>query len=538
MNRIGIVGAGTMGSGIALTALLEDVPVVLQDSTPDVRQRAWDYITHHLNRKKKAINIKYLEMTGELEALNGCQLVIEAITEDLSLKQDLFARLDAVCPPPAILATNTSTLSVTAIASAVADRGRVAGLHFFNPAAVMPLVEVVRGAGSSPSTLETLVHLAEKLRKTAVITGDSPGFIVNRVARPWYGEALRLLSEGAATPAQIDFLARNGGGFRMGPFELMDLIGIDVNLAATQAMFEQTYGEPRYRPHWIQAQMVAQKALGRKTGRGFYTYPRQDDETATQQLRKGVSGKAKALVASQSPGKLGALVWAAGSWAPGLAELSQAAGFRLVAPDDLPEAEVLLGVATAGRAEGLRERLISLDAAMPPDLPLLCQCADVTLAEASGWLRHPARLVGFDGMFFSNGSVVTLVANRWLTERVRARVEEFLAWLGRFGVWIADVPGLVLPRLVCMVANEAAFATGEGVADPATLDLAMRLGMNFPRGPLAWAAEIGYAQCSAVLLHLLYEYGEDRYRLAPWLRQQARLSFNRRHDLDSLPPPG
>ena len=230
------------------------------------------YIQSHLERKNKPYNLRNLTLTHRLEELHGCGVVIEAIPEDMGLKCSLIARLDAICPPPAVLATNTSTLPVTAIASAASAPERIAGMHFFNPAPVMPLVEIVRAAGTSAETLQLLHLLAEKIGKSPVQVSDSPGFIVNRIARPFYGEALRLLGEGVATYKQVDQLARLGAGFRMGPFELMDLIGIDVNFAATQSMFDQSFREPRYRPHPVQAQMVQQNHLGRKTGQGFYTY--------------------------------------------------------------------------------------------------------------------------------------------------------------------------------------------------------------------------------------------------------------------------
>ena len=267
---LGVLGAGTMGSGIALTGLLAGLRVVLVDVSPQIREQASAYIRQHLQRKGLEQRAAMLTLSDEAQALSGCQVVVEAIPEDLPLKQATFAELDRLCPPPAVLATNTSTLTVTAIASAAASRFRVAGMHFFNPAPVMPLVEVARGAETSEQAIQTLVELARRLGKTPVVTGDTPGFIVNRVARPFYGEALRLLGEGAASHQQIDLLARLGAGFPLGPFELMDLIGIDVNLAAAQALFAAGHAEPRYRPHRIQEQMVQKGALGRKAGRGFY----------------------------------------------------------------------------------------------------------------------------------------------------------------------------------------------------------------------------------------------------------------------------
>lgn len=508
LNRIGVIGSGTMGSGIALSALYADLHVVLYDISPEMLTQAQGYIEKFLLRKKRAINLQYLTLSGDLTDLAGCGVVIEAAPEKLSLKEELFAKLDELCPPPAILATNTSTLSVTTIAAATETSERVAGMHFFNPAPVLPLVEIIRGARTSQKTIDTLVRLVEKLDKTPVVARDTPGFIVNRVARPFYGEALRLLGEGTATHEQIDRLVRDGSGFRMGPFELMDLIGIDVNYAATQSVYEQTFNEPRYRPHLIQARMVGQKALGRKSGRGFYDY------SGEQQNKSEPSGLAKA----ESPGKTVTIV--EDSWAPGLVELCRQAGYAIHKQANTAG----IGLAAAGRGEDSRGRIEALDRDLPAKAPLICQCADATLAEIASWTEHPERLVGFDGFFLEGSSAITLVAGPGLDEAPKATAVQFFHSLGLQVEWVADSPGLVLPRIVCALANEAAFAVGEGVADGDTIDRAMQLGTNYPFGPLAWAKDTGYAKVVAVLDHLYREYGEERYRVAPPLRRWSRLT--------------
>ncbi len=518
LNTIAVAGAGTMGSGIALAALLAGLRAILYDIDEALLERARDYIEGHLQRKQRAINIKYLSLTSDVSKFQPAGVVIEAIPEDLSLKQELFRRLDQICPPPAILATNTSTLSVTAIAGAVTSPERVAGMHFFNPAPVLPLVEVVRGARSSPATVQSLTDLAKKMGKTPVVAGDTPGFIVNRVARPFYGEALRLLGEGAASHDQIDRLLREAGGFKMGPFELMDLIGIDINFTATQSMYEQTFLEPRYRPHILQARMVQDNALGRKTGRGFYTYDSPGPRTETS----------PEPVSPLAPGST--VLLCEGSWAPGIKELNQEAGLdlRVVQAEESSQAEAtpeaVAGIAVAGRHEGLGQAIRVLDRMLEPGAPLFVQCADITLAEAASYAKHhQQRLVGFDGLFFSNGPAASLVAAPKLAPQVRQAALSYLAGLGKSGVWVQDSPGLVLPRLVCMLANEAAFALGEGVAEAATIDLAMQLGTNYPKGPLEWAAQLGYNRVVTVLEHLHNEYGEERYRISPLLKRWARL---------------
>ena len=280
-ETVGIIGAGTMGRGIAAAAAVAGYDVYLTDSSPDTLQaappRIESELQHAASRGKLSVEDARnaharISIRHSIEELKQSGYIIETVIENLPVKQEIFKTLDQICSPDVILATNTSSLSVTAIASVVRDRGRVIGLHFFNPPLQMKLVEIIAGSGSTEETINRVRQFSKSLGKTAVFVHDTPGFIVNRVARPFYGEALKILGEGIASVEEIDRIVRLEGGFRMGPFELMDLIGIDVNLAVTTSIYEQTYGEPRYRPHLIQQQMVASGKLGRKTGRGFYSY--------------------------------------------------------------------------------------------------------------------------------------------------------------------------------------------------------------------------------------------------------------------------
>lgn len=512
---IGIVGAGTMGSGIALVALYAGRRVILQDVAPAMLEQARSYLEKFLARKGMAGRLADVTFAADLEALAPAGVVIEAAPEDLALKQDLFSRLEAVCAPDAILATNTSTLAVTAIAAAVATPERVAGMHFFNPAPLLPLVEVVRAARTRQETVDALVSLAQQLGKTPVVTRDRPGFIVNRVARPFYGEALRLLGEGVASHEQIDQVVEGGGGFRMGPFRLMDLIGIDVNATAMKSMYEQTFGEPRYRPHWIQIQMMQAGRLGRKSGQGFYDYGEEAEASAPP---------AEFIESNQAEAgaRAGTLYLSEGTFAPGLAELCVRAGYVRAGPS-APDAPPVAGFVVHGREEGLREAVARFEAALPPGVPVFCQCADVTLTEIAGWVNHPERLVGFDGLFFCNGGRATLVAAPFLDGSIRQAAQDIVRSLGRLPLWIPDSPALILPRIVGMLINEAAFAVLEEVADAETVDLAMRLGVNYPRGPLAWGRELGFSRVVRVLDHLREEYGEERYRACTLLRRWAYL---------------
>lgn len=502
IKQIGLVGAGTMGSGIALAALFADLQVRLYDIAPEMLDKARQYIQKFLIRKGKEAALEKLTLATNLEDLAGVEVIIEAASEKLELKREIFGQLDAICPPPAILATNTSTLAVTAIAAATGSPHRMGGMHFFNPAPVLPLVEVARAAQTSDETVQILVALAEQMGKTPVVTSDTPGFIVNRVARPFYLEALRIVGEDTAPHEQVDQVVELGGGFPMGPFRLMDLIGIDINFAAAKSLYEQTFGEPRYRPHQLQLQKLQQNALGRKTGQGFYTY---GADVSTEMVEPP-------LVGPQS----GVVFVSEGEWGPGLAELCLSAGYTL--GDESPLAAFVI----SGR-RGMMTAAPDLDKLLPPDVPLFCQAADTTIHEMMTWLKRPERLVGFDGLFAASGQAVTLVASSLLSNDIRQAAEQFFTGLGRHVVWIADSPSLILPRLVCMLANEAAFAAGEGVAAPETIDLAMKLGVNYPKGPLAWAKELGYGKVVAVLDHLHAEYGEERYRTAPLLRRRARV---------------
>ena len=508
--RLGIAGAGTMGSGIALSALLTNMVVTLYDISPEVLESARSYIVNHLERKNKLVNLSNLTLTTNLADLRGAAIVIEAAPEILSMKEELFAQLDQICPPPAILATNTSTLPVTAIASATHSPQRVAGMHFFNPAPLMPLVEIVQAAQSHPDTIDSLVRLAEILGKTPVIARDTPGFIVNRVARPFYGEALRLLGEQVATYQDIDKLVRLGAGFPMGPFELMDLIGIDINLAATQSIYEQSFREPRFRPHWIQVQMVQQKKLGRKTGHGFYSYETNPLKQKEVTPRLGQhSGKVQV---SQ------------GGWAPGLIDDLAQAGYELVENHSATGNTIQATFICSNSSEEFRQALTDYDRVLPESHPIFCSTVIFTLAEVASWVSHPQRLVGFDGLFLVGRPTATLSTLPVTDPQVASSAQTFLAGLGKTVIWAADSPGMVLPRIISMLANEAAFVIGEGIADAKTIDRAMSLGTNFPYGPLEWASRVGYAQVLDILDHLHAEFHEDRYRAAPLMRRWARLS--------------
>ena len=278
---VAVIGAGTMGSGIAQVIAQHKCDVYLYDVNDTVLRRAVERIKAELKQSVQKGKMTPEEMLAvvdrirpktHLPDISPADFVIEAVVEDLRVKRDLLRRIEEVVKQGVVLATNTSSIPVTAIAAGVKQPSRVVGMHFFNPAHVMKLVEVVRGDRTSDEVLQTTLAFAQHLQKTPIVVKDTPGFVVNRVARPFYGEALRIAGEHLATIEQVDRILKEVGGFSMGPFELMDLIGIDVNLSVTQSMFEQFSGEPRYRPHPFQKQMVDAGKLGRKTNEGFYRY--------------------------------------------------------------------------------------------------------------------------------------------------------------------------------------------------------------------------------------------------------------------------
>jgi 3-hydroxybutyryl-CoA dehydrogenase len=444
---------------------------------------------------RKGADLEALQPAPALADLALCGLVIEAAPESLELKRALFSELAGLVGADAVLATNTSSLSVTAIAAGVPGPERVVGMHFFNPAPVMALLEVVAGDGSGEAALAVARAAGEAMGKRVIDAADGPGFLVNRCNRPFALEALRLVQERLATPELVDRIVRLGGGFRLGPFELMDLVGVDVGLEVSKSFFAQSFGEPRWRPSPLVERLVAAGRLGRKTGRGWYEYaegePRRPEDPPAPELG---GGDGLVIVAGHS------------HLADDLYETGGYAGWKMAMPGEAP-GEVPFLIVDCGAFE-------DDDPLQGGPQVILCEAAPLAALDPDG------TAAGFYAL--PEAGLVELTRSGTTSEAAAAAAESFFASLGRHTEWVADAPGLVLGRIVCQLVNEACFALGEGVGSPRDIDDGMVHGLNHPRGPLAWGDAIGPAEVLGVLLGLHEEYREERYRPAPALLRAVR----------------
>ncbi len=506
-GTIGVAGAGTMGAGIAQLACLSGARTLLHDPDRAALDRGHERIRSQLERgvergrlsaSDAADAAARLEAAPALEDFAACELVIEAAPERLEIKHELFARLsEQVVSDECVLATNTSSLLVTAVASAASRPERVVGMHFFNPPPVMRLLEVVAGELSCESALALARATGEAMGKHVIDAVDGPGFLVNRCNRPFSLEALKLLEERIAGIEEIDRICRLAGGFRMGPFELMDLVGVDTGLDVARSFYEQSFGEPRWRPSPITVRTIAAGRVGRKSGRGYYDY---DDGSGKHRppdpepLAVG-GGDGVVVIAGRS------------ALAAALEHAASDAGWAVATPEEAQELPAPFLILDLDPEE-------ELDAPLQGGPQAIC-CAAGSLAvldpggSAAGFHLLPP---------LEESSLVELTRGPDTAPSAAAATERFFATLGRHTIWVGDAPGLVLGRIVCQVVNEAAFALAQGVGSAEDVDAGMVHGLNYPRGILEWADEIGLDRVLAVLDGLYEERREERYRTSPLLR--------------------
>ncbi|MDF2154592.1 3-hydroxyacyl-CoA dehydrogenase [Vibrio sp. CAU 1672] len=495
IQTVAVIGAGTMGAGIAQVAAQSGYQVVLFDVQPGKAAQTKDDIAVRMEKRvargkmtrdaQQAL-LGALHCSDALGDVAGADLVIEAIVEDLAIKQSLFRDLEAICRDDCLLATNTSSISVTSIASALARPERFVGLHFFNPAPLMKLVEVVRGIATAASVSEAAQAWAQSCDKHAVVTRSIPGFIVNRVARPFYAEGLRALETSVAEVQDIDHLITQAGQFNMGPFELMDLIGHDVNYAVTKSVYDAYYQDKRFLPSLTQKELVEAGYLGRKSGRGFYSY-------ADAATRPAVNLASKRALPQDLPVSLH------GDWR--------------VTPS-LPE---LVGLTTSAGDDGdapFNQPHLNIDGTY------VLLTFGMTASDLSAQLDRP--VVVFDYCQDYGSSEVIAIAPA--LQNSQANTDAVIAYFqskGKQVLVLDDYPGLILWRTWTMLINEALDLVNQNGASTADVDVAMKSGVNYPLGPIEQGGRLGWPRLLDTLTHLQAFYGEERYRPSPLLRRFA-----------------
>jgi len=495
-NTVGVVGVGAMGQGIAQMAAQAGAQVHLFDTQAQALEKAIRAITQQWQKmleKGRISSDTCATYTGRLHAcdnlaqLSVCDLVVEAIVENLAVKKELFAELEALVPASAVLATNTSSLSVTAIAAQLKHPERFAGYHFFNPVPLMKVVEVVSGLKTSSAVCEQLDAFTRQMGHTPVRTRDTPGFIVNHAGRGYGTEALRIVGESVSDFATIDRILKDQVGFKLGPFELMDLTALDVSHPVMESIYQQYYEEPRFRPSIITAQRFAAGVWGRKTSEGFYSY---------------VDGKAQVPLDPSAP-QVHELppVW--------------------VSPRAARRPELLL-------------LLKSLDArietgALPSEQALILVAPlgfDVTTVAAVDRL-DPHRTLGLD-LLFSDAQTKrrVLASNPATRPDMRLAAHALFARDGKPVSLIRDSAGFVTQRVVAHIVNIASDICQQGICTPQDLETAVQLGLGYPMGPLAMGDHCGPASILEVLFNMQTVYGDPRYRPSPWLRRRGALGLS------------
>ncbi|MES2263908.1 MAG: 3-hydroxyacyl-CoA dehydrogenase [Pseudomonadota bacterium] len=495
---LGIVGAGAMGRGIAQIAAQAGVRVKLFDVQAGAASGAVDTVRAQFDRLRDKGKLSAdaaakagdnLAAVSELDALAGCGIVVEAIVEKLDAKRQLLAALEALVGADCILATNTSSLSVTAIAAGAQHPERIAGFHFFNPVPLMKVVEVIAGALTGTKAVDTLAAFARHIGHTPVRASDTPGFIVNHAGRGYLTEALKIVQESVAGFAQVDAILRDSAGFRLGPFQLLDLTGLDVSHPVMESIYGQYYQEPRYRPSVLTAQRLSAGLLGKKSGRGFYDYA-EDAPAPTTEPQPAVAP------------------WQGPVW--------------IGAEDEETRAQLIALMARLG---------VTVEDTPRPSADALCLVAplgeDVTHCAVR--LEIDARrTIGIDPLTLGTARV-TLMRNPATPAALAAQVQSAFEQAGQPATLIDDSAGFIVQRVLATIVNIGCDIVQQGICTPRDLDCAVELGLGYPRGPLAWGDHIGPRRVLQILRAMQAQSGDPRYRPSPWLTRRALLNLPLHH---------
>ncbi len=498
-KTIGIVGAGAMGRGIAQIAAQAGSQVKLFDIQAAAATQAAESLSAQWGKLVEKSKITQAQATdyqqrihacSALQDLSDCDLVIEAVVERLDVKQTLLSEIEALVQPTAVLATNTSSLSVTAIAAALKRPAQFAGFHFFNPVPLMKVVEVIAGLKTARAVCDDLANFAQQMGHQAVQAQDTPGFIVNHAGRAYGTEALRIASEGIADFATIDRILRDQVGFKLGPFELLDLTALDVSHPVMEAIYKQYYDEPRYRPRVITAQRLAGGVVGKKVGEGVYKYANGAAEVPAEPATPVVNELPPVWVSTRAVRR---------------AELLQLL-------KDLG-AKIETGASPSAQA-------LSIVA------PLGFDITTVAIIER----LDPARTIGIDMLIDDKLTRRRVLATNPATRAdMRDAAHALFARDGKAVSVIRDSGGFVTQRVVAHIVNIAADICQQGICTPQDLETAVSLGLGYPMGPLMMGDKFGPTEILEVLFNVQTVYGDPRYRPSPWLRRRGALGLSLMH---------
>lgn len=521
-KSLAIIGTGVMGMGIAQIAAQAGNEVLLFDAKKGAAKQGRQSLQTTLEKltaKGKFTDaelqsaLNNLMVIEDLSQIAKVEIVIEAIVENLEIKHQLFKQLEQVVAADTILATNTSSLSVTAIASVCEHPERVAGFHFFNPVPLMKIVEVIPGLSTKPSVVKTLTDLAKRMGHLGVVAKDTPGFIVNHGGRAYGTEALKILGEGVASFEQIDRILREGAGFRMGPFELLDLTGIDVSHPVMESIYNQYYFEPRYRPHPLTRQMLEGKKLGRKVGEGFYHYKDGQKVTAdtSQQSSSEASGSKTGSDTSNTS------VWIRADLAEDKKQLIDylSASNITIDKNDKPNPDSLVLLAIYGEDTTNAAIRYQVDPKQALAIDMLNDLSKHRTLMPSVVTKD--KFVTQAYALFGKSNKLAKSSDDHTHESSNAAVDATL---------IKESTGFVTQRVVAMVINLGCDMAMQGIASPEDIDNAVKLGLGYPYGPISWGDKLGAERILLILERIYGLTGDPRYRPSPWLQRRAKLGIS------------